>query len=130
MKTKVFILSIISLLSFFNIAFASDSEICKREIENNNYTRAFQYCEKACSLNDGGGCTKLGWLYDDGRGVRQDYKQAKTYYEIACNLYNAQGCFNLGLLYAKGQGVKQNYKQVKTYFRKACDLGLQFGCDG
>jgi hypothetical protein len=38
MKTKVFVLSTFSLLSFFNIAFASDSEICEREIENKNYT--------------------------------------------------------------------------------------------
>ena len=128
MKTKVFILSIISLLSFFNIAFASDSEICDREIENNNYTRAFQYCEKACHQYSGEDCRKLGWLYKNGHGVKQDYKQAKNYYEKACDLKNGTGCNNIGWIYQNGYGVKQDYKQAKNYYEKACDLKNATGC--
>lgn len=129
MKAKVFILSTISLLSFFNIAFASDSEICERELKNKNYIRAFQYCEKACSLNDGYGCALLGSLYDNGSGVKQDYKQAKTYFEKGCGQNNGEGCIMLGGLYDFGLGVKQNKKVSKEYYGKACDLGLQKGCD-
>src|SRR5574344_619731 len=130
MKTKVFILSIISLLSFFNIAFASDSEICKREIENNNYTRAFQYCEKACSQYSGVGCTKLGFLYYNGYGVKQDYKQAKNYYEKACDfLKDSGGCSNLSWLYGKGNGVEKDDIFMMKYYIKACRFGNESICE-
>ena len=97
MKIKIFLLFIV--LSFFNIAFASDSEICEREFKDKNYTRALQYCEKACSQNDGLDCTSLGVLYAKGLGVKQDYKQAKTYFEKACSLNDGEGCIRLGWLY-------------------------------
>lgn len=127
MKIKIFLLFIV--LSFFNIAFASDSEICEREFKDKNYTRALQYCEKACSQNDGLDCTSLGVLYAKGLGVKQDYKQAKNYFEKGCGQNNGEGCIMLGGLYDFGLGVKQNKKVSKEYYGKACDLGLQKGCE-
>lgn len=129
MKIKVFILSIISLLSFFNIAFASDSEICEREFKNKNYTRALQYCEKACSQYSGEGCKKLGWLYYNGYGVKQDYKQAKNYFEKACDLKDATGCSNLGDLYSEGNGVEKDDIFMMKYYIKACRFGNESICE-
>ena len=128
MKTKVFILSTISLLSFFNIAFASDNEICVREFENKNYTRALQYCEKACSQDSGEGCNKLGWIYMNGYGVKQDYKQAKNYYEKACDLKNGSSCTNLGNLYTKGNGVEKDDILMIKYYIRGCRFGNKSAC--
>ena len=55
-----------------NIAFAGDSELCASEYAQGAYESAFRYCEKACSKDDGEGCTRLGRLYDNGRGVKRD----------------------------------------------------------
>ena len=117
-------MSAAAFLSFGNIAFAGDSELCISESGQS----AVRYCKKACSLNDGLSCTFLGSFYLEGLGVKQDYKQAKTYFEKACSLNSDLGCNSLGMLYYNGYGVKQNKKVSKEYCRKACDLGLQDGC--
>src|SRR5574344_1264120 len=128
MKTKTLLMSVAAFLSFGNIAFAGDLELCVSEFAQGAYASAFRYCEKACSLNDGGGCNKVGGRNYKGRGVREDDKQAKTYYEEACSLNEGVGCGLLGAFYAEGRGVKQDYKQAKTYFEKACSLNNGGGC--
>lgn len=39
--------------------------------EAKDYIQAKKYFEKACDLNNGGGCGALGDLYDDGKGVEK-----------------------------------------------------------
>lgn len=129
MKIKSCLLYAVMFLSFSKIAFADDFGSCIDKIKNEDYVGAKPYCEKACSLNDGWGCTRLGWFYFGGLGVKQDYKQAKTYFEKACSLNYGSGCGSLGVIYDYGFGVKQNKKVSKEYYGKACDLGLQKGCD-
>jgi TPR repeat protein len=83
MKTKTFLMSsaaaLALLISAVAVAFLSsgDSELCTSELAQGAYESAFPYCEKACSKDDGGGCARLGELYDKGRGVKKDYQQAK-----------------------------------------------------
>ena len=75
------------------------------------------------------GCFNLGSLYDNGKGVKQNYQKAAELYQKACDGGNANGCSNLGSLYTNSQGVKQDFSTAKQYFGKACDLGLQLGCN-
>ncbi len=78
-------------------------------------TEDIQLLEKSCADGNGNDCLHLGFLYEKGQGVEQNYIKAKEYYEKACALENADSCFNLGLLYGNGQGVKQNYVKAKEY---------------
>ena len=55
----------------------------------------------------------LGVLYDNGRGVPQDYVKARGWYEKAAAQGNAWAQHNLGVLYDNGRGVPQDY--VKAY---------------
>ena len=71
----------------------------------------------------------LGVMYENGRGVRQDYIQAVQWYRKAAEQGIAQAQYNLGLMYAKGEGVRRDHKIAKEWFGKACDNGLQLGCD-
>ena len=50
---------------------AEVSNQCKDLYKNENYNEALPVCEKACDLNDGYGCLKLGGLYHEGKGVTQ-----------------------------------------------------------
>ena len=124
MKIKLF-LSAAICLSLSNTTFANNVDLCVTKFEAGLYTEAVPYCEKACNLNDGWGCGRLGILYTIG----QNCQQAKTYYEKACDLNNGTSCGTLGFLYAEGRGVRQNKRTAKEYFGKACDLGEQLGCD-
>lgn len=95
-----------------------------------NYHQAVPYCKKDCeTFNGSSSCFNLALMYENGKGIRQDYAKAKAYYEKGCNLNNAEACVNLGGLYFEGQGVRQNKSTAKKYAGKACDLGDQDGCN-
>ena len=68
-------------------------------------------------------------MYDNGRGVRQDYAQAMQWYRQAAEQGDAHAQLALGLRYATGQGVRQDIVIAKEWVGKACDNGIQLGCD-
>ncbi len=42
-----------------------------KSYEKQDFSKAKGYFEKACDLNNGGGCGALGALYNDGEGVEK-----------------------------------------------------------
>jgi len=66
----------------------------------------------------------LGWLYDQGQGVTQDYAQAAAWYRKAAEQGDASAQFNLGSLYRQGRGVPQDYAQATAWYRRAAEQGL------
>ena len=121
---------LVLLVVLFSIGFSKDlTELENEAYYKGDYQKAAQLYQKACDGGDAMGCTKLGYLYADGKGVRQDYQKAAQLYQKACDSGEAAGCYNLGVLYQDGQGVRQNFSTAKQYYGKACDLGLQLRCD-
>lgn len=55
----------------------------------------------------------LGFKYEQGNGVKQDYQKAKEWYEKSAEQGNRGSQFRLGFLYLVGNGVKQNYQNAK-----------------
>ncbi|ETD24253.1 tetratricopeptide repeat protein [Helicobacter macacae] len=99
-----------------------------------DYYNAKKYLEIGCNKGNGdldqaGSCYNLGYMYANGKGVRQDYAKAAELWKKACDMKYGFACNNLGVLYGKGQGVRQNRSTAKQYYGKACDLGNQVGCD-
>ncbi|GAA8838551.1 hypothetical protein HpRN165_02390 [Helicobacter pylori] len=60
--------------------------------EAKDYIQAKKYFEKACGLNNGGGCGALGVLYEDGQGVEKNLTKAAYFYSKACKLGNQKAC--------------------------------------
>lgn len=52
----------------------------------------------SCSADDGGACSALGVVYENGVGVARDLSTAGALYRRACWLENRRGCTNLALL--------------------------------
>lgn len=50
----------------------------------------------------------LGVMYDNGKGVPQDYKETVKWFRLAADQGNAGAQSNLGLMYENGQGVEQS----------------------
>jgi TPR repeat protein len=44
-------------------------------------------------------------MYNEGRGVPQDYAEAAKWYKLAAEQGDALAQYNLGLSYARGEGV-------------------------
>ena len=80
---------------------------------------ARNWYEKAAAQGNTGAQYNLGVLYDEGKGVTQDYGQARAWYEKAAALDFAPAQYNLGVLYNKGKGVTQDYGQARAWFEKA-----------
>lgn len=104
------------------------------------YHNAFAYAKKGCETNvkreeahkavvSQLNCLVLGVLYEEGKGVRQDYAKAVEYYKKGCDLGYAISCERLGDLYMKGKGVTRNRSSAKRLFGKACDFGSQEACN-
>ncbi|GAA7176471.1 hypothetical protein HpCK60_03150 [Helicobacter pylori] len=97
--------------------------------DKQDFSKARKYFEKACDLNNGGGCSNLGVLYQNGEGVEKNLIKAAYLYSRACELKGSDGCGALGVLYYNGDGVKQDSKKAVALFEKACKLGYKKACE-
>ena len=66
----------------------------------------------------------LGVMYNNGKGVRQDYAKAHNWYLKAASQGNATAQNNLGVMYSDGQGVRQDYAKAHDWYLKAASQGL------
>lgn len=61
----------------------------------------------------------LGFMYETGRGVPQDYVTAAYWYHRAANQGETTSQYRLGLLFDKGFGVAQNYIEAHMWLNLA-----------
>jgi tetratricopeptide (TPR) repeat protein len=94
------------------------------------YEEARPLYQKACDGGEMAGCNALGVLYEDGKGVAQDFAESLTLYQKACDGGEMSGCANLSGLYYSGEGVAKNDALSRTFAQKACDGGFLDGCLG
>jgi TPR repeat protein len=72
---------------------------------------------------DAGAQFNLGWMYDNGQGVVQDYKEAIKWYRLAAEQGLADAQYNLGAMYDMALGVLQDYKESVKWYRLAAEQG-------
>ena len=72
------------------------------------YAAAATVIERA-KLGDVRAQAQLGWMYEMGRGVPQNYYEAAKWYYAAAVQGHGWAQFELGLLYNKGRGVPRDY---------------------
>lgn len=65
----------------------------------------------------------LGYVYQTGQGLRQNFGESVKWYRKAVDQGCAEAQVNLAHLYLEGQGVRQSYKEAAKWYRKAADKG-------
>jgi TPR repeat protein len=65
-------------------------------------------------------------MYEDGKGVPQDYATAMGWYRKAAEQGNAVAQNNLGLTYFEGRGVPQDYVIAHMWFNLAAAGGHEY----
>src|ERR1700726_1343921 len=61
----------------------------------------------------------IGFMYERGLGVPQDYAAAAKWYRLAADQNFAGAQFKLGRLYSLGRGVPQDYGEAAVWYAKA-----------
>jgi TPR repeat protein len=65
-------------------------------------------------------------MYENGRGVPQDYSEAARWYRIAAEQGVAYAQNNLGILYQRGRGVQQSYAEAARWFLRGAEQGDEY----
>ncbi len=65
----------------------------------------------------------LGLMYEEGRGVPQDYSEAIYWYMKAAYQGHARAQYNLGVMYQNRIGVNRHYSEAAKWYMKAADQG-------
>jgi uncharacterized protein len=63
----------------------------------------------------------LGFAYDSGHGVPQNFAEAAKWYRLAAQQGHAVAQHNLGVSYETGQGVPQDFAEAAKWFRLAAE---------
>ncbi|MBN4048073.1 sel1 repeat family protein [bacterium AH-315-O15] len=67
--------------------------------------------------------TALGFIYQSGEGVPENFTQAVVWYRIAADQGYAPAQANLGVMYSNGTGVPQDLPEAAAWLLKAADQG-------
>ena len=103
------------LLTIFSSVYGGDC------FDGNNLD--FETCQREAEQGDAISQFNLGWMYDNGQGVIQDYKEAVKWYTKAAEQGLDEAQYNLGYMYANEQGVIQNYKEAAKWWKKSAEQG-------
>jgi TPR repeat protein/transglutaminase-like putative cysteine protease len=80
--------------------------------------------ESAAAKGHSGAMNDLGFLYENGKYVKQDNQRAFNYYRQAADNGNRYAAYNLGRFYWFGDhGVSIDFEQTFLYMKYAAELG-------
>lgn len=69
----------------------------------------------------------MGYLYERGLGVPQNFEEARRYYEAGTKRGDTRSIVSIGCLYEWGYGVKKDFSEAMRYYRLAADKGDVYG---
>ncbi len=85
-----------------------------------NYETALDYFYKGRNFGDSeNACLWLGYMYENGFGVKQNHLFARKFYAVAAFKGNANAQFQLGYMNEFGVGTKRDLYQARYYYKKA-----------
>lgn len=86
-----------------------------------DFKMALEIFEKMAQSGDPEALYRLGELYEEGHGVKQDYNEAARLYEQSAEKGHTNAQINLGSLYYSGNGLPQNFQEAAKWYRRAAE---------
>jgi len=100
---------------------------CLKDEQSKLYSMIFNDIKSLAESGDILAQVIIGYMYEDGSGVEQDYAEAVKWYRKAAKQKNANAQCSLSYMYAYGYGVAQDYAEAFKWFRKAAEQGDAIG---
>ncbi|KAF9966900.1 hypothetical protein BGZ73_000810, partial [Actinomortierella ambigua] len=83
--------------------------------------QAILWFRRSAAQGNASAQNNLGWMYQNGHGVKRDYGQAALWYHLSARQGNALAQFNIGWMYHHGHGIVQSYADAVAWYRKSAD---------
>jgi uncharacterized protein len=89
--------------------------------QRGDFATALQLFQPLAERGDASAQCNLGVMYEQGRGVAQNYREAMRWFRLAAVQGNASAQSNLGVRYYKGQGIAQDYGEAMKWYRMSAE---------
>ena len=94
------------------------------KLVDQDYLITYELLKKVENRPDGNSAQYLlGYMYQNGLGIKKDLKESLNWYTKAAEQGNAFAQNNLGVAYFNGNGVTKDYKQSVIWYTKAAEQG-------
>jgi len=94
-------------------------------LDRSHYASAYRSFKPLADEGVAEAQNNLGFLFQNGLGVRRNYNTAIKWYQSAADQGLAEAEHNLGILNYRGHGVAQSYSIARRWFNKAAKKGLR-----
>ena len=91
--------------------------------DKNDFNSAVQYFFAAAEKGHSTAQSWMGFCYEYGKGVTQDYAEAAVWYRKSANQGSAYAANRLAECYYYGRGVEKSYAEAVKFYRQAADKG-------
>jgi uncharacterized protein len=88
-----------------------------------NLERARFWYEKSASAGLGDAMAILGYHYEHGYDIDEDYEKAIYWYKRGAQAGSGHAMAGLGGLYESGQGVQQDLTKARLWYEKGAEAG-------
>ncbi len=120
----------VMLLLLAGTAWGGNFEDGVAAYSKNNYSVAIVKFKLAATQGDASAQYNIGFMYDNGQGVVQDYAEALKWYKLAAAQGDADAQFNIGFMYSNGRGVVQDDAEAFEWFKLAAAQDAAGGVKG
>lgn len=94
-----------------------------------NHNDGIMWLTRASNQGSANAQYNLGYAYQTGDKIKQDYKKAMDWYQKSAKQNNFFAQYGIGFLYEKGLGVKQDSQEASYWFKKSCNNGFENACE-
>jgi TPR repeat protein len=102
----------------------ADYDQAIKDYEHGNYAAALRELRPLAAQGNLEAQAKLGAMYLDGKGVKQDYTTAMRWLKQAATEGDVAAAeSDIGRIYYNGVGVKRDYGEAARWFQKAAEQG-------
>ena len=99
-------------------------EKVKEAFRQGQYDTARQYLLLLVEEGDADAMYRMGYFYQHGLGVKQDYAEAMNWYEKSADNGFGMAMLNIGYMYFHALGVEQSYDKAFSWYQKAAYAGV------
>jgi TPR repeat protein len=89
--------------------------------QRGDFASALRHFQPLAAQGNAPAQSNLGLMYEEGRGVAQNYREAVRLFRLAAIQGDSSAQSNLGVMYERGQGIARDYSEAIKWYRLAAE---------